>query len=204
MNKTFLQFLMLLILNSCVSSNFIFQNKTQTIGLDFTKGQWLINDIDCPSSVYNELTDLSLKKFKFFLNDRLFPVYSVKGIILPKIIYSNPNKNFLKEIKKGCKEFDYLINIKAGNLKQDFNGLDITRVNNINRINTRTNQNEVLIEVYDLNQAEIIYSQKVIGSTTSAKDNQDIHFSKTSRSLILGAYRKIMNDIEKKSIKKTN
>jgi hypothetical protein len=59
----------------------------------------------------------------------------------------------------------------------------------------------VLIEVYDLNLAEIIYSQKVIGTTTVTNDNQEVHLAKTSRSLLLGAYSKIMQDIDKRSIK---
>ncbi|MBC7524339.1 MAG: hypothetical protein H7239_07870 [Flavobacterium sp.] len=194
----FLPFLGLLI-QSCSFPHYIIQNRAQTTGLDFTRGKWLINDIDCPGNVYKELTLMSYKDFGNYLQDRLFRLYDVKGIILPPKIDFNPSKKFLKEIKKGCIGFDYFINIRAGKLKEDIGGIDLTPHNNSNK--TRTNESEVLIEVYDLNLTEIIYSQKVIGTTTIANDNQDVHFSKTSRSLLLGAYNKIINDIDKRSIK---
>ena len=96
------------------------------------------------------------------------------------------------------KFFDYFINIRAQKVKEDIAGIDSTphRFKKLKK-----NQSEVTIEVYDLNLAEIIYSQKVIGITQRENDNDDVHFSKTSRNLIMGAYRKLMNSIEKSSIK---
>ena len=142
---------------------------------------------------------MSEKDFGGYLQDRLFPVYQVRGIILPQKINFNPNKNNLLEMKKGCDGFDYFINIRAGKLKEDLGPLDIKPQNR--RIQERSNQSEVLIEVYDLNLAVIIYSQKVIGTTTVTNDHQEVHLAKTSRSLLLGAYSKIMQDIDKRSIK---
>ncbi len=185
--------------SSCSFPHYMFENKAQTLGLDFTQGKWLINDIDCPGNVYNELTQMSAKDFGGYLQDRLSPVYDVKGLILPQKINFNPSKKTLQEIKKGCEGFDYFINIRAGKLKEDVGPLDINPQNLISQ--SRSNQSEVLIEVYDLNLAEVIYSQKVIGTTTVANDHQDVHLAKTSRSLLLGAYGKIMQDIDKRSIK---
>ena len=174
------------------------ENKAQTIGVDFTKGKWLINDIDCPGKVYQQLTEESTKDFSVFLSDRLFQVYKVKGLILPQKIKFNPSKNEIKEMKKGCADFDFFINIRAGKLKEEIGSIDLTP----HKLNiSKSNQSEVLIEIYDFNLAEIIYSQKVIGETTQVKDNQDVHFSKASNSLIMGAYRRLIKDIESKSIK---
>lgn len=189
-----------IVFQSCSFPHYIMENKVQTTGLDFTQGKWLINDIDCPGNVYKTLIERSSKDFGNYLNDRLFPVYDVKGLILPQKLSLNPNKNILNEIKKGCVGFDYFINIRAGKLKEDIGGLDLTPSNYNNK--SRSNQSEVWIEVYDLNLLEIIYSQKAIGITTVAEnDSQDVHLSKTSRGLLLGAYTKIMNDIDKKSRK---
>jgi hypothetical protein len=63
------------------------------------------------------------------------------------------------------------------------------------------NSSVAIVEVYDLNLLEIIYSQKVEGFVVQSTDSQDVHFSKPNSSLVLGAYKKIMNDIMKKSIK---
>jgi hypothetical protein len=200
MRKIFFLYIVCLSVLSCSFPHYIIENSAQTTGLDFTQGKWLINDIDCPGNVYKELTDMSSKDFGNYLQQRLYPVYNVKGIILPQKIDFNPSKTTLKEMKKGCVGFDYFINIRAGKLKEDIGGFDLAPHRTINK--SRSNESEVLIEVYDLNLLEIIYSQKVIGTTTISNDNQDVHFSKTSRSLILGAYNKIIQDIDKKSIKK--
>ena len=197
MKKTLILFF-LTTLYSCSAPNYIFENKTQTIGVDFTKGKWLINDIDSPGNVYKQLTEMSSKDFGEYLQDRLEIVYNVKGIILPKKVVINPDKHTLQQIKKGCVGYDYFINIRAGKLKEDVGSLDITP----HRVSKeRSNQSEVIIEIYDLNLAEIIYSQKVIGSTTIHNDNQDVHLAKNSRSLIFGAYNRLIKDIDKKSIK---
>lgn len=199
MNKVLIYLFVLVLFSSCSFPNYIIENKAQTLGLDFTQGKWLINDIDCPGNVYKELTQMSEKDFGGYLQDRLFPVYQVRGIILPQKINFNPSKNNLLEMKKGCDGFDYFINIRAGKLKEDLGPLDIKPQNRT--IQERSNQSEVLIEVYDLNLAVIIYSQKVIGTTTVTNDHQEVHLAKTSRSLLLGAYSKIMQDIDKRSIK---
>ncbi len=197
--KKIFYLILLSFLLSCSFPHYMIENKAQTTGLDFTKGKWLINDIDCPSNVYKEFTEMSSKDFRNYLQDRLYPLYEVKGIILPQKIDFNPSKKTLKDMKKGCNDFDYFINIKARKLKEDIAGLDLTP----HRTNNRqgANESEVLIEVYNLNLSEIIYSQKVIGITTTVNDNQDVHLSKNSRSLLFGAYNKIMRDIDKKSIK---
>jgi hypothetical protein len=185
-------------LYSCSFPCYIFDNKTQTIGVDFTKGKWLINDIDCPGNVYKQLTEMSSKDFGAFTQNRLEIVYNVKGILLPRKIGFNPDKHTLQQIKKGCENYDYFINIRAGKLKEEVGGLDTTP----HRFSQeRSNQSEVFIEIYDLNLAEIIYSQKVIGTTTVYEDNKDVHLAKNSRSLIFGGYNKLIKDIKAKSIK---
>lgn len=171
--------LLFLFFNSCSLPNYIFDNKAQTTGLDFTNGKWLINDIDCSGDVYGQLTKMAKEDFGKYLDGRLFYTYEVKGIILPKKNGINPTKNTLKEIKIGS-NFDFFINIKARNVKEEIGGIDTTP----HRFKkAKKNQSEVTIEVYDLNLAEIIYSQKVIGITQRENDNDGVHFSKTSRNL---------------------
>ena len=197
MKKTFL-LLFTITLYSCSFPNYVFKNEAQTIGVDFTNGKWLINDIDCPGNVYKQLTKMSSKDFGKFTQNRLEIIYNVKGILLPRKIGFNPDKHTLQQIKKGCENYDYFINIRAGKLKEEVGPLDTTP----HRLGEeRSNQSEVIIEIYDLNLAEIIYSQKVIGTTTVNKDNQDVHLAQTSRSLIFGGYNKLIKDINKKSIK---
>lgn len=197
MKKYFILFIVSAFLISCTMPKYIFDNKGQSTGVDFRTGKWLLNEIDAPSNVEDQLTALALKDFKGFLNDRLVLVNEAKGLLLPRKIDVNPDKKILEDLKKGT-NFDFFITIKASKIKEDFGSVDLTpsRFNN-----GGTNQSEVLLEIYDLNLAQIIYSQRVIGSTELSQDNQDVHFSKSSRSLLIGAYKKLIKDIEKKSIK---
>jgi hypothetical protein len=195
--KIIILWIILTIASSCNLPRYVFENKGQTTGLDFTKGKWLINNIDSPSEASVQLTKKAKDDFGKYLPNRLFFIYEPKGIILPKNITINPNKRILEEIKKGS-DFDFFINIRAGKIKDELGVIDTTP-NNF--YNDKNNQSEVIIEVYDLNLAQIIYSQKVIGTISSTKNNGDVQFYKSSQSLILGCYKKLMKDIEGKSIK---
>ena len=188
----------LISLSSCNFPKYVFNNRGQTTGLDFTKGKWLLNNIDSPSEVTNQLSKKAKEDFGRYLEGRLFFIYEPKGIILPKNIPINPSKTTLEEIKKGS-NFDYFLNIRAGKLKNELGVIDITP----NHFYTdRNNQVEVIIEVYDLNLAQNIYSQKVIGTISSTKNNGDVQFYKSSQGLILGCYKRLMKDIEGKAIKR--
>ncbi|MDG2431498.1 hypothetical protein [Flavobacterium sp.] len=58
----------------------------------------------------------------------------------------------------------------------------------------------MMLEVYDLNTSDIIYSQRVIAFVARGNDNDDIHFAKSNDALILGAYKRMINELMKKSI----
>lgn len=197
MKKYFVLFVLLFLLVSCSFPSYIFENKAQATGVDFTSGKWLLNNVEAPVDVEDQLAALVLKDFKNFLSNRVTPVNEVKGLLLTKKVDLNPNKNLLEDIRKGT-NFDFFINIKALHVKEEFGVIDVTP----HRFNTGgTNQSEVVLEIYDLNRAEIIYSQKVIASIEMPKDNQDVHFFKPSSSLVMRAYKKLKKDIDKKSIK---
>lgn len=184
-------------LSSCSFPSYFFNNKGQTTGLDFTKGKWLMNNIDSPSEVSVQLTKKAKDDFGKYLPNRLFFIYEPKGIILPKKITINPSKRTLEDIKKGS-DFDFFINIRAEKIKDELGVIDTTPHH---FYTDRNNKSEVIIEIYDLNLAQIIYSQKVIGTVSSTKSNEDVKFYKSSQSLILGCYKKLIKDIERKSIK---
>lgn len=197
MKKHSILFVITILFFSCTYPKYIFDNKGQSTGVDFTRGKWLLNEVDAPSNVEDKLSALALKDFKLLLSDRVTLVNEAKGLLLPRKINMNPDKSALEDIKQGT-NFDYFINIKASKLKDDFGSIDLTP----SRFNTGgTNQSEVFLEIYDLNNLQIIYSQRVIGSVDLPQDNQDIHFSKSSQSLMIGAYKKLMKDVQKKSIK---
>lgn len=181
---------------SCVLPNYLFENKAQTTGVDFTNGKWILNRIEAPSSVSDELEKSAKKDFSKYLSNRLFNIVDVKNVLIKSKIEFNPSKNTLLDIKKGC-NFDYFINIKAANIKTEYGSIDISPSRFKKQLQ---NQCYVIIEVYDLNLSEIIYSQKVVATVQSPNDNSNVHFSRTQNSLIFSAYRKIIKNINKNSI----
>lgn len=196
------QFLIIALLaisfQSCSLPNYYFENNTQNFGVDFTNGKWLLNKIDAPLWVEDRLKEQVYDDFTALLGNRLLKIEDAKELLLPKKISLQPNKKELKELKIGT-NLDFIINIKASNLENDFNGISLT---NHKFQKGETNSNEVILEIYDLSLLEIIYSQKVIGSASiSENSSSDVNFSKSSNSLILGAYKKLMKDLKKKSIK---
>lgn len=197
MKKYYLLIALPFLIVSCSFPNYIFENQAQSTGVDFTIGKWLLNDVDAPPEVEDQLSELVEKDFKNFLNDRLTQVSEARGLLLPRKININPSKKDLDDLKKGS-QFDFFINVKASHNKQEFGALDITP-HTLNQ--GGTNQSQVILEVYDLNLGQIIYSQRVIGSIDKPVDNQDVHISKPSSSLLIGAYKKLIKDIKNKSIK---
>lgn len=194
------KFLLLLLLSvsfvNCNLPNYVLTNKAQTIGVDFSKGKWLLNDIDAPNNVVERLTQLAKKDFEEILKDRFIIKNNAKGILLSNIVSLSPSKKELEDLKNGT-NFDFFINIKASNNRDDFGSIDITpKPLNIDR----QNSSEIILEIYDLNTLEIIYSQKAIGSTRMLDNNSDVNFSKSSKELQLGAYKKLIKELKKKSI----
>lgn len=181
---------------SCSFPSYVFDNRAQTTGVDFSNGRWLLNQIDAPAYVQDKLTKLALDDFSKRLKERVSYIPDTRGLLMPQKIAFKPNKSVLINLKKGT-NYDYFINIKAAQTSNDFGALDITphRFNNGGE-----NTNEVTIEIYDLNNLQIIYSQKVTGIVGMTKDNQDVHLSKTSYGLIVGAYKKLIKDIDSRSI----
>uniref|UniRef100_UPI00404A14FC hypothetical protein n=1 Tax=Flavobacterium sp. TaxID=239 RepID=UPI00404A14FC len=198
MKKVVFLTLLSFLLTGCVSTNYVFKNKTQQIGVDFRNGKWLLNEVDAPYNIEKKLNETAIEDFKILTEDKVTAISQAKDILIKRKVLLNPNKNDLKDLKTGT-NYDYFINIKAKNLK---NEIGIVSLTNHKYLNNETNSNEVVLEIYDLNNLEIIYSQKVIASSRIPENStSDVHFSNTSNGMLTKAYKKIIKDLSKKSIK---
>ena len=195
--KKYLILILLLFCFSCNSEKYFFDNKVQTIGVDFSNGKWLLNEIEVPSNIANKITELAINDFGENLGNRLSYAPNTKGLLLPqKQIRLNPEKSVLSNLYEGT-QYDYFINLKAVITRNDLSSIDYTNHKFKNGYRYKTS--EVVIEIYDLKNSNIIYSQKVIASVKQKIDNNDISFSKNQYLLILGAYKRLMKDINKRS-----
>ena len=96
-------------------------------------------------------------------------------------------KIYLEGIKKET-GFDYLINIKSSSSKNEIGALKIGQMHSKKR-----NVAESILEVYDLNTLEIIYSRKVTGKVSvDNDDNEDFSFVKSPNGIMISCLKKIL------------
>ena len=193
--------------SSCTTASYTFATGQRT-GVDFTSGKWLLNELDCPGNSKDRLTEKSLQYFKKHLGERLFYIHDVKGLLVTLKIILNPGKKKLKELKDGT-GFDFFINISTQKNKSDFSSLELYQQAN----DAGKNEASVIVEIYDLNLQQIIYSQNVIGRTSkvnapsngntqkSGKLVDNIMLYKSTDQLVEGALKRIFKDLDKRSVK---
>ena len=213
--RKILYLLLLFVLSSCNTAKYVFVDDVQNYGLDLSKGKWILNEIDCPSHVYGRLNTAVNENFKDVLSDSLFNLLSAKGLIFPKKIALQPSKLAIQNLKKGAAAYDYLINIRAAAKSDQLGSINLMSEQQSYADDYKKNQSEVIVEVYDLNLAEIIYAKKVIGTIDNDKKSvwnnantanknitiKDVNYYASTDMIILGGFDKIMKDIKNKSVK---
>lgn len=208
MTKKPLFFIFILILTSCHTASYYIDNPTHRTGVDFRTGEWLLNDIDCPEFTQEKLTTETLNFFNENTNNRIKQISKIHGLLIPSKIPLNPSKNQLKLLKDGT-GFDFFINIKASKDKNDYGSFTLYE----SQKSSGKNVGSVILEVYDLNLQQIIYSKKAIGVSgktaditnynpnSSKKLIDNIAFFKSSNQLMFGALKKIFKDLKNTSVK---
>ncbi|MFB3386767.1 hypothetical protein [Flavobacterium sp. LAR06] len=191
--KIFFYFLILLFLSSCNTTHYFVISKRHTEGIDFSNGKWLIGDISANPYAKDKITNLVLKDFSEYLGERVKYSLAEKSLLLPQQVRLNPSKSTILDLKKGA-DFDYYVNIKCKNAKNDLSDFDFADHFYYKK---QMSFAEVTLQVYDLNLGEIIYSQTVGGSI----EDENSFTNKPTTTIILGTYNKIINDIKEKSIK---
>jgi len=165
----------------------------------------LLNEIESSYIIRPQLTEIVKKEFSKYLKGNLYILNKTNGLMLPPKIPLNPSKQILKEIKAGT-QFDYFINIKAKIIKNNVGSITLGTSDDNNQVfnddsddysNGDESKVRVTLEVYDLNNFNVIYSQTVIGITQLDYDSKETTFAKDSYSLIITALHKIIKKIEK-------
>ncbi|MNX86019.1 hypothetical protein D3C86_1178780 [compost metagenome] len=191
--KIFFYFLFLLLLTSCNTTHYFVISKSHTQGIDFSNGKWLIGEIAVNPYAKDKITNLVLKDFSEYLGERVKYSLNEKSLLLPQQVRLNPSKSTILDLKKGA-DFDYYVNIKCKNAKNDLSDFDFADHFYYKK---QMSFAEVTLEVYDLNLGEIIYSQTSGGSI----EDENSFTNKPTTAIIIGTYNKIINDIKEKSIK---
>lgn len=206
----FLSLLPLLFLVSCTMPSYIFKGPNQT-GLDFTQGKWLLHNID-----NKYINEQAVKDFTAFTGNRLSETASTSGLLLTNTVPLQPDRQMLTDLYNGT-GYDYYINIKDVIYQDDIAAVEIGRnplrtassggvtssVDIRNNLLRSQGSGGVTLEVYDLKNKSIIYSQTVVGnSQKNPNATGDVNFYKPAANLVIGSYNRIIKDIRSKSIVK--
>ncbi|MDI1257176.1 MAG: hypothetical protein PSV16_13865 [Flavobacterium sp.] len=178
--------------SGCNSVTYHLYNSDKSNGLNFTTGKWLIGDIEVNKNVKTKLTALAIKDFTALLNERVKYAPTEKALLIPLQNPLNPNKYQIDLLKKST-GYDYFINIKCKNGRNDMTNYDYTENTYLLE---QMNAAVVTLEVYDLNRGTIVYTQTAVG-----KLHEDASFTaRPTYTVLMGSYNRILNDIRKKSI----
>lgn len=197
MRKTTLNIVFLLITSSCSITNYYFENSEMQTGLNLTTGKWMLKEIEAPYEVKQKLLQLAKDDFSEMLDNRFSLAANVKEFIITPGIDLNKTPSELAKINKTTR-YNFLIDIKAKVVKNEFNSVDFT---NHKFKNDKAKKVLVELSVYDLEKQFLVYNKKSIAISKMPQDNNDVNFSSSINTMIIGAYKKIMKDINKKSIK---
>ena len=196
MRITRLFLLLPLLLLSCSTPSYVFLNPVEQTGVDFNEGKWLLNSIDGNSSVNDMIYKKAVEDFTGFVGNRLSETGTTNGLLLPAKIPLHPSQKQIADLQIGTKS-DYFINIKTEAVKDEMGSVSLSPRS---VQDNRQNVSAVTLEVYDLKNSVVIYSQTSQGSAQRPDDTAgDVHLVKSSQGLLLGAYNRLIKDIKNKS-----
>lgn len=101
-----------LIFSSCSFTSYRIDNHKPRAGIDFRNGKWVLNEIECPSSIQEKLVDRSNQDFRTIIGPRFSYRPLLSDLILPAKMFFPWDKSMLNKIKLGS-GYDYFIHVKA-------------------------------------------------------------------------------------------
>ncbi|HLA55399.1 MAG TPA: hypothetical protein VK623_04830, partial [Flavobacterium sp.] len=158
MKKGLISLLLLIAFSSCNISSYQLYNIDQTNGIDFSKGKWLIGEIEANPKYKDELSKLIFKDFTGYLGDRMHYALNETLLISGKTPFS-PGKKQIKDLKNGT-GYDFFINIKCKDTRSDDSNFEVIEHN---YYLIQMSYALVTLEVYDLNKGTIVYTQTASG-----------------------------------------
>ena len=115
--KRFIILVAIYVLFSCQSAYYTHDLESTPYGVDYSKGKWLLNEIDAPYTIQDKLAKIAKEKFSKNIGSAFKYLGDDKSMAL-SYVPINPDTLLLKRLKKES-QFDYLINIKGVNVKNE-------------------------------------------------------------------------------------
>lgn len=157
--------------------------------LDFSKGKWIVNNIESPEGTNADMTGIVLKKLDYrsitYIDSlRLF-------LALPYNIPFSPDSVMLDNVGVLSK-YDYLINVKTGIIDDNPEGAYLK-----NPTGYLKRRSEATIVIYDLKFHRKVYSDNVVASIILGVDDTNFRYAKSTKRLMYSALRKSLKTLKK-------
>lgn len=176
-------------------SNFVYKKEPSptdltkpNLKLDFSKGEWLLGNIEINANVEEKFTEMVVEDFKTILDTRLKKAVNQKKLLLGKTPL-NPTKKQIEDLKTGT-SFDFFINIKCNSGTTDLSDFNWTENS---YFKSQDDFATLTIEIYDLNLQGIVYSQ----AAKCSMEKRSVILNDNSYFTIKSSYKKIFQNIKK-------
>ncbi len=187
----------LVFLSACATPHYVHDYKTSR-ALDFRTGTWLVNNIETnlPWKAKEYLTKDFLKRLKSIGGDSIVYIDSARiNFSLPNKIAFEPSNEII-DLLKLTTDFDYLINVKTQENRDDFGDILLAAPHTYGK-----SEAEVEIVIYEIKSGTLIYSQRIIASVELDETDSDVRLAKSSANLIFAALKKGMKEMKKHAIR---
>lgn len=181
-----------LLLNSCHTASFRFSpiSSQHTVAYDLD-AKWLFISQSAPAGFASKASENAYQGFKEILGNSLTHVSATRGLMGIQNIPLQPSQDELKKLKAGT-GYNFIIHLRFSQRNSDSSGLMIGRNEDLNL------RNEVftVIEIYDLDNLDVINIQEVVGSYKITENKHDVSFAESTEQIANRSVRRILKKLK--------
>lgn len=180
--------LVVLMFSSCYTASYRFSPISSKHKVSFHgEGKWLFISQSAPAGFAVDATDYAYKEFKTILGDQLVHVRETRGLMRTNNLPLLPDREQLINLKSGT-GYDFIIHVRFSQRSSDFGDILIGKGGYYN------SKNEVftIVEIYDLNNLDILNVQQLVGSLRIEEHKRDFSFSQSSERIANRSIKKIL------------
>jgi len=151
--------------------------------------KWLFVSKSAPGGFAMEASSFAFSELQKKIGDRLTHVADTRGLMHIHNLSLQPDRKTLEDLKTGT-GFDFIIHFRFSQRSADVSDIYIGKP-------YRNLENEVLtvLEIYDLNNFEIIQVQELVGRLSLKEDDREFVVNESSEKIAKRSVKKILKKI---------
>jgi hypothetical protein len=187
-NRFSILVLVALIFSSCYTASYRFSPISSKHKVSFHgEGKWLFISQSAPAGFAVDATDYAYKEFKNILGDQLVHVRETRGLMRTNNLPLLPDRQQLKDLKSGT-GYDFIIHVRFSQRSADIGDILIGK----GGYHNSNNEVYTIVEIYDLNNLDILNVQQLVSSLRIEEHKRDFSFSQSSDRMANRSIKKIL------------